>query len=214
MPIQNELIQIANDICFNNGHNGFDAVEIDIQRDVFTNFINSFTYVFTTNYDYLLDDVLNNEVFHLHGGFNFTETHHECGAIDITRDKNVRKVDNPFLAWGINGDEKLKSIQGGITYPITYPKRYGTSIIDDYFKILSNGQFKEIHIWGYSGENDSHINDNIKKNAHIEMIYFYCNPNEINNNQYRQHIADLFKSQDKNLILKPWNIIWTKAGIS
>lgn len=213
MAIQADLIEVANTICFNNGLNGFDAVEIDIQRDVFTNFINSFSCVFTTNYDYLLDDIYDNEVFHLHGGFNYIKTRDKCGAINITRDKSVRKVDKPFLAWGIDGYEKLNSTKGGITFPITFPMYFGNSVINEYFIALSTGQYEAIHIWGYSGQNDKHINDNIKKNQHIKTIYYYCDPDKVDDRQYKQNVTSLFVSGGKNFSLRPWNTIWARAGI-
>lgn len=213
MSIQGDLIEMANTICYNDGFNGFDAIGIDVNRDIFANFINSFNCVFTTNYDYVLDDVYNNEVFHLHGGFNFTKTRDKCGAIDITRDKSIRKSEKPFLAWGIDGDEKSNSIKGGITFPITFPMHFGNSVINEYFSDLSTGQYEEIHIWGYSGQNDKHINDAIKQNNHIKTIYYYCNPDKFDSGQYKQQIANLFVSEGKNLILKPWNTIWAKAGI-
>lgn len=71
MLIQTELIEIANVIYFNEGRNGWDAVEANIKKEVFSEFINSFEYIFTTNYDYLLDDIYKKEVFHLHGGYNY-----------------------------------------------------------------------------------------------------------------------------------------------
>lgn len=212
MAVQNELIEIANDICFNNGRNGFNAIELALCKDTFADFINSFDLVFTTNYDYLLDDVYKNEVFHLHGGFNYQKTHDECGAVDIIRDKECRKVAKPFLAWGIDGDEKRNSTKGGITFPISFPLYFPLSIIDQYFNSLKTEVYEEIHIWGYSGQNDKHINDSIKENRNIRVVYYYGNPQEVDSESHKKKVADMFAAEGKEVRSVSWKSIWDMAG--
>ena len=216
MPIQSDLIEMANVICFNEGRNGWDAIEADIQKEAFSGFINSFKYIFTTNYDYLLDDIYQKEVFHLHGGFNYIQQKKECGAVSITRNIQDRKGCNPFLAWGIDGYDKRNHVQGGIEYPISYPEEgleYGHSVIDDYFYEMEFGQYEEIHIWGFSGQNDKHINDCIKQNPNIKRVYYYCNPvTELNNVDFKTYVESMFCAMEKELYLDSWDSIWQKAG--
>ncbi len=220
MTIEKELKQIANEIYFNDGNNGINSIKEGINIDKLNEFINSFNQVYTTNFDFLLDNVYKDEVFHLHGGFDYTKIKEQCGAIDIIRgaykgkDENFEILEEPFLAWGIVGDEKLKSTKGGMTFPMSFPFRFPLSAIDIYFDKLEKSEIEEIHIWGYSGQNDKHINDKIKSNPNIKRIYYYCNPKtELHDEKYHKHIDSLFMTDGKTVALKSWEIIWKAAGV-
>lgn len=50
-------------------------------------------------------------------------------------------------------------------------------LIRNYLSYLKDKEINELHIFGYSGMNDSHINNAIKFNKSIHEIIYYCNPN-------------------------------------
>ena len=215
IPDINNIKNAANSVYYNEGKNGFSNIDsnVDFNLSKLSAYINSFSYIFTTNYDYLLDDIYNNQVFHLHGGFNYVRTRDSCGAVDVTREINCRKVDNPHLIWGVDGQEKTNLRGGGMTFPMHFPFRFGISCIVEYYEQLRANESNEVHIWGYSGQNDDHINKCIRENKNIHKVFYYCNPKtELYNEEFKNNVKKKFISESTKLFLVSWNSIWENAG--
>lgn len=74
--------------------------------------------IFTTNYDCVLDDVLQtDEIKHLHGGFFYKKQDRQ------KRSDTLLGPDDACLIWGISGEEKEEEMKlgGGFTFPIQFP---------------------------------------------------------------------------------------------
>lgn len=78
---------------------------------------------------------------------------------------------------------------------------------------MKSGEYEEIHIWGFSGQNDKHINDCIKQNPNIKRVFYYCNPSKVGKTEFRTHVELMFGAIGKELFLEPWDAIWQKAGL-
>lgn len=227
-----KIEKAATDICFNNGFNGVNGVNeasahqhINVKKA--KEFFKSFEYVFTTNYDYIFDDLYEGDVQHLHGGFDYyrlffkRNNGKEVNRYDARKAKSYLKdkytnnsrivgIDSPFLIWGCNGIEKQSKTGGGFTLPISIPFVIHLSCLNDHLNKLKLMDIDELHIFGYSGQNDSHINIAIKSNLKIDKIMYYCNPNKVYDDEYKNAIIDMFVSTETTLILKSWNEIWYK----
>lgn len=201
---EKKIILVANEIYYNNGNYGLKDTSLTSYSKIKSFFV-KFEFIFTTNYDLVLDDICNNrnKVYHLHGGFN----------IEHQNTKSNKRLNNKeaFLVWGINGEDKYNKLSPGHDFNhIDFNDyRFGQSLLADYFDELQIGGFQELHIFGYSGENDQHINQRLVMNKNLENIYFYCNPaNEVDNYDFECKIKDLFKSDRITVKLKPWIEIW------
>lgn len=89
--------------------------------------------------------------------------------------------------------------------------RFDQSRLADYYDILRDSNIGEIHILGYSGENDDHINRRIIENEFIKKVGVYVNPSKINDREtiVRTHL--LFGREKKHVELKPWSDFWSKV---
>lgn len=203
-----EITSIANKIYYNNGKTGLNAINNLIDKQKFKNFICTFDYVFTTNFDTVLDDVYEDEVRHLHGGFNYVRVT-KGNATWINRTENFLEPTKAHLIWGRNADEKRGKSKGGIHFPITFPLVIGSSILEQYINELEKEDFSELHIWGYSGLNDGHINSKISNNVFINRIIVYVKPDEVLDNNVKNEKEGLFNKQNTKCIeLKSWDSIW------
>lgn len=204
--------QISNELYFNNGNNGLEAIDSDeINREKFCEFINTFDMVFTTNFDNVLDETFNNEVCHLHGGFYYNR------SANIEKTKCIQSPENAYLIWGRDEYEKNKQIHGGIgggfCNGIYCPPLYGESILEEYYKKLYKGLIDELHIWGYSGLNDGHINKAIQTNNQIRKVIYYGDPRKIDDINYFTKIRNLFTTPENSnrFRMLSWNEIWNKV---
>ncbi|MDD3049447.1 MAG: hypothetical protein PHQ89_05735 [Bacilli bacterium] len=202
---------LANEIYYNNGENGISAINDSIDIDKFSNFINEFDYVFTTNFDNVLDDIYHHEIQHLHGGFHYKKTKNGQTTY-ISKQGSVLSPSEAHLIWGRNKDEKSEQTRAGISFPISFPIAFGSSIIGSYFDNLRIKNYNDLHIWGYSGLNDGHINESIMKNKNIRNVFFYSDPKLIGDKNYENKIKSLFvdKYDDKELMVISWDEIWNK----
>lgn len=203
---EDHVIGVAKEIYFNNGNYGLKDTFLTSYSNINIFFL-QFKSIFTTNYDLILDDICNDEqkVYNLHGGFNIE--HRNLKVNDRLNDKSA------FLIWGIDGEDKNKKLSPGFSWDNFRwdAFRWGQSLLADYFDKLQNESFSEIHIFGYSGENDQHINQRLVRNENLRNIYFYCNPaNEVDDYDFECRIKDLFKSDNIIVKLKSWTEIWDR----
>lgn len=212
----NLIKSIANKIYYNHGNNGIESIDVNnFSVEYFTKFINEFDYVFTTNFDNVLDDIYNKEVFHLHGGFYYRKIREDNGAIFIIKSKTRIPIEDAYLIWGRNFIEKENQTKGGFTFPISFPFYSGSSILEEYFNALKNNDFEELHIWGYSGLNDNHINQQISANSKLKRIYCYVSPDYINSKEMLEKMNTLYNSKNNHkIIIKSWKEIWDKFQIN
>ena len=99
-------------------------------------------------------------------------------------------------------------MQAGMTFTMSFPIGIPESIFYGYLNKLENENIQELHIFGYSGENDQHINKRIINNKNIARIYFYCDPKNVNNNSYNRKIMALFEGVKIEIVFEPWTKIW------
>lgn len=210
----NEIRRIANNIYYNNGKNGkkdFENNAINIKK--FELFLNGFDEIFTTNYDYILDEIYKKEVAHLHGGFSYLRQHQDNGEDHIIKSVGPISPYEAYLIWGTGAEEKQEQTVGGFSFSpsISFPINFdGYSEIADYYENLKTLDITEIHIWGHSGLNDRHINDCICQNQNITTVYKYCNPMKgFKNSKYEERIRNDFQ-QRKHIVFVPWDDIWDK----
>ena len=203
-----KIREFSNNFYWNNGNNGLNAIDNkQFNPDKFRDFINRYDYVFTTNYDTILDDFFQTEVFHLHGSF----------LMDKYAQPHIpkRNSKDSLIIWGIDDGEKNKYIQqahqshkfdGGIKF--NSGVRYNNeSMLDPYYNRLSKDDIAEIDIFCYSGENDGHINQKIMNNQNIKTINFYCSKKDIESSEFKQNTVRKFGKEKKiNLIF--WDNIW------
>ncbi|WEK53469.1 MAG: hypothetical protein P0Y55_12865 [Candidatus Cohnella colombiensis] len=201
-----EIKIVAYEVYYNEGKHGKSSIrnnEIDVGKLAST--LSEYVDIYTTNYDTILDDFLeeqNRFPFHLHGGFS---TNHRNKDPDGRYDpKNAR------LIWGINAEQKFEELKVGFDFgDIDYSAfRYGQSRLADYFDFLKERQYDEIHILGYSGENDAHINQRIKENAHIKNIILFVDPTIITDLETQVRSRILYGGDNKPVNIKSWNDFW------
>lgn len=186
-------------ILYNEGHFHFNDCATIIDRKKSIKFFERFTTIFTTNYDLVIDDLVADKVKHLHGGFGF--------QTPFKRNDNRTSSSGYYIVLGADGEDKSRSLFG--YKPIDKP-----SLLKGYFASLATEDFDELHIFGYSGENDNHINNAILNNDRIKKIIYYCSPNKINSKDYRFHCASKFVAEPRasysKLLLASWDCLWTK----
>ena len=198
---EKKIKKVANKIYYNEGKCGLKDTNLT-DYSMIINFFKSFDFVFTTNYDLILDDICDNEgkVFHLHGSYNIRKVNEPGKVYYIKDDKRLTDTESHII-WGLNSEEKLKDMKAGMTFPFTFPITFPISIFDEYFDKLENENINEIHIFGYSGENDQHINKRIIANKALEKIYFYCDPKDIGKCNDERKVKNLFKDTKQRSFL-------------
>lgn len=202
------IINVANRIYYNGGNKGLNSINNYINAQKFKEYICGFDYVFTTNFDTILDDVYQGDVYHLHGGFNY-ECINKNNSTWINRIDVELPPEKAHLIWGRNAKEKEDKSKGGFSFPISFPLEIGSSILENYIGKLENGDFTELHVWGYSGLNDNHINSKIKQNNKLSSISVYVDPSTIGCQKNLQEREKLFlKNSDMTLKLISWDVIW------
>lgn len=207
-----ELKNIANQIYYNGGKHGLADIcnnKIDIVK--LCDLILGFDDIYTTNYDTILDDILDiesNFPFHLHGGFSIChKNRNPSGRFNPS---------NAILIWGESAESKFEELNTSLDYScIDYGAfRYGgNSQLGDYFEMLMTREYEEMHILGYSGENDAHINNRIKENPNIQSIIIYTDPSRLSTQETIVRNRLLFKGENQNIILKPWSEFWDNCTV-
>lgn len=203
---EEQIILTANKIYYNNGKYGLeDTILKDYSKA--RKALSIFDYVFTTNYDLILDDICEwqDKVFHLHGGFNI-----EHPNLKVYKRLNYEEA---CIIWGIDGDDKYNKLSPGWDFNnINFNAiRLDQSLLADYFDYLRDFDYEEIHIFGYSGENDQHINNRVTENEAVQRIYFYCDPNsEIQSDGFKRIKREMFFGTQAEIIFEPWTKIWEK----
>lgn len=192
---------------WNHGLNGIAGIENSkFSATRFKEFLNAYGYVYTTNYDTILDDVYSGVVAHLHGSFLIDKD----GCV---RNGKVNIADS-LIVWGKDDAEKMQQIDEvsgmhklnrGFRFNIS--KLNTVSALDGYFSSLRNGLFSELDIIGFSGENDKHINEELVKNSTLEQINFYCAPSKAHDQIFHQKVSGMF--DDKfSVKLICWDNFW------
>jgi hypothetical protein len=201
---EDRIVKLANTIYYNEGVYGLKDTQL-MDHSKIKQYFARFDYIFTTNYDLILDDIFENgdKVFHLHGGFN----------IEHPNLKSAKRLthEEAFLVWGINGDEKYQFLSSGFDFgKFRFDAvRYGQSLLADYFALLEEGKYEELHIFGYSGQNDQHINKRIVNNTSVKHVYFYCDPvNEVNEYKFQIKVKELFQGSKAEIVFEPWTKVW------
>jgi hypothetical protein len=199
---------IANEVYFNKGKHGLESIDnsnIDIKKLI--SLINDYNDVYTTNYDTILDDILIKQErfpYHLHGGFSINH---------LNKNPDGRYSPNEArLIWGINAESKFNELKAGLDFSnIDFSAfRFGDSQVSEYFDYLQNSDYEEIHILGFSGENDDHINRRIRSNSNIKRITIYVNPNKVLNLETQVKNRILFGGNNQIVNLRSWDDFWGK----
>jgi hypothetical protein len=202
----NNIKLIANEVYFNTGKHGIGAIDnpnIDVSKLAIL--ITDFNDVYTTNYDTILDDLLEQQErfpYHLHGGFSINH---------LNKNPDGRySPSEARLIWGINADSKYKELRVGLDFNnIDFNAfSFGDSQISEYFDYLNEREYEELHILGFSGENDDHINQRIKDNSSIKRITIYINPEKVNSLETQVRSRILFSNENKIVNLKSWDDFW------
>lgn len=180
---------------WNGGKNGKDGIDNpNINLELLEKHTKEYSYIFTTNYDTILDDLFQgSRVCHLHGGFTLDR----YGTI------STKNAPNGFIVWGIDEFEKeaqliknqnLHKWNNGAFYNSGLKYNQKSQPFLD-FCSLSTLDFTELYVLGYSGENDKHINSKIAQNHHLKTIMFYCSPDRINCVEYKRKIENMFENR-------------------
>lgn len=205
----------ANQLYFNNGNNGLSATP-QITQKAIRQFADTYSWIFTTNFDCIFDDACpeKNKVMHIHGGFYFKDCHHTS--------KIKLSPDDACLIWGVNGEDKERQLKGGPFYDRNHKKIldrtgriiYVPSIMETYLHKLQTIQIRQLDILGYSGENDQHINTVISNNSNIKQVCYFCDPNDVNKSEKQSEIRQRFLlSKEVQLALHSWNKVWDKIPL-
>lgn len=195
----------ANRIYFNGGKCGENALD-RLTLDRLKIWLSAYDMIFTTNFDCILDEVLqSNEIKHLHGGFFYKEED-KC-----RRYGTLVRPEEACLIWGIGGKEKKAEMEsgGGLEFPITDEIEFSETVFKGYLSELQEIDAERIDIFGYSGENDQHINDAIGKNDSIQEIRYYCAPDAAESQLIAPEIKLRFHIKPpKKLVLESWDNVW------
>lgn len=206
----NDNVTIRDFACqyyWNVGLNGINGIKNPkFNREQFEAFLNTYEYVFTTNYDTILDDAYEKEVKHLHGSFLIEKD----GCVRDNRDN----CPDSLLIWGIDDAEKnqqidevsgLHKLNRGFRFNIS--KLNMVSALDGYFRSLCTGDFSRLDIVGYSGENDKHINRELVKNSTLNHINYFCSPDKIEDKKLERNISKMFDGKF-SIKLVIWKDFW------
>lgn len=205
---EEEITRVANETLYNNGCYGLDDTKLsDDEKRRLRFYLREYSVIFTTNYDLILDDAIEPNipsVYHLHGGFNIRRNQQE-----ITGER--LKAQDACLVWGVYGIEKEakataeKKYNSGLEYNkgYFYNKR---NILKPYYDLLEQLEIDELHVIGFSGENDQHINKRIQNNPFISRIIYYRDPKQCETSEYISKIEKLFTP--KIVTLVSWDRFW------
>ncbi len=205
----------ANQLYFNNGNNGLSATP-QITQKAIRQFADTYSWIFTTNFDCIFDDACSekNKVMHIHGGFYFKDRHHTS--------KIKLSPDEAYLIWGVNGEDKERQLKGGPMLDRNQKviiDRNGRilcvpSVLESYLRKLQTIQVRQLDIFGYSGENDQHINEVISNNRDIGQIRYFCDPNDVYSSEKQEEIIQRFLlPKGVQLTLHSWNEVWGKIPL-
>lgn len=117
--------------------------------------------IFTTNYDHNFDLIINKKIIHLHGSiYKMRKGSH---VVDIDEQDVCKYISEGYkmeIILAFDGGEKIK--------------RFGYNIGNEIneFKTQCN-KCKRIHIFGFSGSNDSHLTSIINESSSIKEINYY-----------------------------------------
>ena len=191
-------------VLFNNGNYHLptpkDCEPIGINRVKAQKYFAGFSTIFTTNYDLILDDLVHDKVKHLHGGFCFPSAY----------EKDYKHRDSNLYEIVVAADGKAKDRQIHRTRETLFSK---------YLDSLATEDFDELHIVGYSGENDIHINNAIRNNERIKRVYVYVAPSDANKEEKRYHYGRQYRPNPNEIIslhnpyglsLISWCEFWTQ----
>ena len=191
-------------VLFNNGNYHLptpkDCEPIGINRVKAQKYFAGFSTIFTTNYDLILDDLVHDKVKHLHGGFCFPSAY----------EKDYKHRDSNLYEIVVAADGKAKDRQIHRTRETLFSK---------YLDSLATEDFDELHIVGYSGENDIHINNAIRNNERIKRVYVYVAPSDANKEAMRYHYGRQYRPNPNEIIslhnpyglsLLSWGEFWTQ----
>lgn len=205
---EEEITRVANETLYNNGCYGLDDTKLsDDEKRRLRSYLREYSVIFTTNYDLILDDAIEPNipsVYHLHGGFNIKKNQQEETAERL-------KATDACLVWGVYGIEKEdkatapRLLNSGLKYNsnIFYNKQ---NILKRYYNSLEELRSDELHVIGFSGENDQHINNRIKSNPVISRIIYYGDPEQFKTPEYISKIEKLFTP--KMVTVVSWNRFW------
>jgi hypothetical protein len=205
----NYLKLISNEVYYNHGYHGKDSIDnsgIDVVK--LDMLLNEFEDIYTTNYDTILDDFLEPHgrfPYHLHGGFSIDHKNKDPdGRYSPTKAK---------LIWGRKAEEKFEDLKVSIDFSdINFEHfRFDQSRLADYFDYLQNNNYDEINIFGFSGENDDHINKRIIENPYIKKVIWYVNKDDLNKRETQVKSRLLFGGKMKNVILSTWDDFWDRV---
>lgn len=204
----NQIKVIANTVYYNNGSHGKNSINnSSFEISKLDSLLVEFQDIFTTNYDTILDDFLEpygRYPYHLHGGFSINHRN---------KDPDGRYSPNEArLIWGISAEEKYNNLKAGFDFSdFSFGSfRWGQSRLVDYFDLLGQGDYDEIQIIGFSGENDNHINLRIISNPHIKNVVYYVNPKSLNTLEIQVRSRLLFSGEKKTVNLKSWDEFWDR----
>lgn len=202
----NNIKLVANEVYFNKGKHGLESIDnSDIDITKLISIISDFNDVYTTNYDTILDDILIKEErfpYHLHGGFSINHLNKNPDGKYYPSEAK--------LIWGINAESKFNELRVGLDFTnIDFSAfRFGNSQISEYFDYLQDTDYEEIHILGFSGENDDHINRRIRNNTNIKRITIYVNPNKVHDLETQVKSRILFGGNNQIVNLRSWDDFW------
>ena len=198
-----DIEMLANHVYFNDGNCGNQSINDCIKTNLF-NWLSTYDKIFTTNYDSLLDDTLStDQIRHLHGGFYYEDKY--------SRSATIVPPDEAYLIWGISGEEKAQKMRGGFSFPTVFPFVSPMSVFDKYLSELKNVQADQIDIFGYSGENDQHINVAISQNTSIREVCYFCDPKIVHDPAEESCLKSRFQiEENKKLILESWDTVWNQ----
>lgn len=200
-----EIRGVANKIYYNGGKCGKTALD-SVTSDHLKEWLSVYDMIFTTNFDCILDEALQtNTIRHLYGGFFYTEKD-RCKRCDVRV-----SPEEACLIWGIGGKEKETEMAagGGFEFPFASEIEFSTTIFKEYLSELRKVDAERIDVFGYSGENDQHINDAIAKNDSIQEIHYYCAPDVVESQAIAPEIKLRFHIEPpKKLVLESWDNVW------
>jgi hypothetical protein len=195
---------ISKQIIFNGGNCGLESTK-GLNTESAKLFFDSFSAIYTTNYDLILDKLcLGKKIKHLHGSYNMRMVN-DGGPIYIKVTDYLLKPEDALIIWGINGDEKIAQMETGLTFPFSRLE-FPMSLLKEYMNEIEQIDVDEMHIFGYSGENDTHLNSKIIANKAFKKIICYINPDYLANDNQKERMKNIFK--DNRIVFKSWEDIW------
>lgn len=76
---------------------------------------------------------------------------------------------------------------------------------------LKTDKFTQLDIFGYSGENDQHINQAFSENPNLLQVCYYCAPCDVYNQAKASEIRQKFLLPNHvSLMLKSWDDVWSQ----